>query len=572
MKSGAASKETIAAALADGSFIASIANLTFEAAEAAGVIAAEIHDAGTADIISTAEGLVWPALDRSHAVRLTFMLRGFIGATAQTASRLIPFAHSMISKSPEHSSYGYEQAIGRWLEGDVARCVATMDILRSNSESPFLALLLDKWRPKDPSAALRAALGFSLDIRPSTARTAIIALGGYAAAPKDVRSKAVEALVIRLADDRPEIRHAAIFAAARHLSEGDQPPSLVASLEALACDPDPGDRDQLITCFVQNRYPYPDPLRRRTFELMKDVTANSRQALGLVDAALSETGLAKDRQLVADTIAAIVGNQNSDVELKHFQSSLYRIRESGSEMTFWFATEWLLHGGIAIRDQVHDLFEPLDQNIVDVRIETFALDLDEVFFIARKIFGFMLVAHGPAVSLLCACLKALSDRNRKNLETGIVSFWLMNYPSDIDLFEKAATISKDRRLTASVGRIRKQHVAREATYEALPRNPALQPSTSERRIQAEIEFDERTRIDRSSAEGSIFGSLFQKSTILHGRSSVFYIEDPSNGERVRQVTPLASFEISTPIARMGVLQPGIFDRLVRSFRVEELPS
>ncbi|WP_184412771.1 HEAT repeat domain-containing protein [Allorhizobium taibaishanense] len=572
MASDLPSRETFAVALADGGLVAMVAGVSLEAAEAAGVLAAESHDAGAVDIISLAEALDWSTLDRSHAVRLTFMLRGFIGATAEMASRLIPFTHSLISKSTEHSSYGYEQAIGRWLEGDVARCLATMEALRSKSDSPFLALLLDKWRQKDPSAALGAALGFSVDKAPTAVRAAVIALGGYAGAADDIREQAVDALVARLADENSEVRHAAIFGAARCLADGDQSPSLVASLEALASDPAPDDRDQLITCFVQNRYSYPDPLRQRTFELMKDVTSKSTQVLGLVDAALSEVDILKDRQMVADTISAIVGNASADVDLKNFQSTLYRIQESGDENLGWFAIEWLLHGGIAIRDQVHDLFEPLDRTIYDVDLKPFNLTEEGIFFLARKIFGFLLVAHGPAASLLCACLQSLNGRPQKELEIGIVSFWLMNYPGDIELYQKLGAKSKVRSLKKSVGRVRKAHEAREAKYAALPSNPALQPSTSERRVQAEIEFEQRTKINRSAEEGSIFGNLFHKSTILHGRSSIFYMEDPSGGEPIRQVTPLASFEVSTPIARMGVLQPVVFDRMVRSFRLEELVS
>ncbi|MGV1917719.1 hypothetical protein [Rhizobium sp. 22-785-1] len=572
MASNPHSEENFATALANDGLVAMVAGMNFEAAEAAGVLAAEIHDARAIDIISLAEALDWSNFDRSHAVRLTFMLSGFIGATAEIASRLIPFTHSLILKSPAHSSYGYEQAIGRWLEGDVARCVATMEVLRSKSDSPFLAMLLDRWRQKDPSAALCAALEFSVDKAPTAVRAAVIALGGYAGAPYDIREQAVEELVARLADENCAIRHAAIFGAARHLAEGDHPPSLIGSLEALARDPDPEDRDQLITCFVQNRYPYPDPLRQRTFELMKNVTSQNPHVLGLVDAALSEADLVKDRQVVADTISAIVCNASADVDLKNFQSTLYRIKELGDEKLGWFAIEWLLHGGIAIRDQVHDLFEPLDRKIYDVDLEPFNLTEESIFFLARKIFGFLLVAHGPAASLLCACLQSLSGRPQKDLEVGIVSFWLMNYPGDIELFQKLAAKSKVRSLKSSVGRLRKAHEAREAKYAALPSNPALQPSTSERRVQAEIEFEQRTKINRSAEEGSIFGNLFHKSTILHGRSSIFYIEDPSGGEPVRQVTPLASFKVSTPVARMGVLQPVVFDRMVRSFRIEELVS
>ncbi|WP_284778352.1 hypothetical protein [Agrobacterium sp. lyk4-40-TYG-31] len=572
MTSDPFSRETFSAAIADGGLVALVAGMSFEAAEAAGVLAAESHDARAIDIISLAEALEWLVLDRSHAVRLAFMLRGFIGATAETASRLIPFTHSLISMSSEHSSYGYEQAIGRWLEGDVARCVATMQVLRSKSDSPFVALLLDKWRQKDPSAALGAALEFSVDKAPTAVRAAVIALGGYAGATCDIREQAVEELVARLADENSAIRHAAIFGAARHLAEGNLPLSLIASLEALAHDPGPDDRDQLITCFVQNRYPYPEPLRQRTFELMKNVTSQNPRVLGLVDAALSEADLLTDRQMVADTISAIVGNASADVDLENFQSTIYKIQASGDENLGWFATEWLLHGGIAIRDQVHDLFDPLDRKIYDFNLKPFGLTEEGIFFLARKIFGFLLVAHGPAASLLCACLQSLSGKPQKDLEIGIVSFWLMNYPGDIELYQKLAAKSKVRSLKSSIGRVRKSHEAREAKYAALPSNPALQPSTSERRVQAEIDFEQRTKINRSAEERSIFSNLFHKSTILHGRSSIFYMEDLSGGEPIRQVTPLASYEVSTPIARMGVLQPVVFDRMVRLFRVEELVS
>lgn len=571
MDSDQLSEESVRASLANGSFLQFVSELTIEQSREVGPVVAQASDTGDHDVIADLEALPWADVDRRVQILLGYVVQGFISATSEPARRVIPFAELMMTRAADFGAYGLQQAVGRWLDGGEGRCKDSYDILNLRSESTLLGLVLERWRVHAPANAIQAVLDLNVRHKGQHSNVATMALGGYGKTPDDVRARAIDALVAKLAGPDQAARTNAVYPAARFISEGAGSPELVDALEAIAKDPLPDDRDQLITAFVQNRYSYPDRLRARTFELMKEASTRNPAVLGLVDSALYDLDVQNERRLIADIVAAIVDREENPASLGSFQSTVYKIREAGSGTRGWFFAQWLLCGEYRLRFDVHSLFEPLDRSLYEFSIADFNLSDQEILFLARKIFGFMFFSHGPAVSLLYACLAALRGQSQRELEAGIFSFWLANFPGDMDLFDELVRLYPHSGMKASVARIRKRHRAREAEIIALPANPALQPSTSERRVQAELTFEQQAEIHRAAEKGSIFASMMHKSTIMYGRSSVSYMHGPDGSEPIRQVLPLAKYEISTPIPRMDVLQPALVDYMLRMFRMEEHP-
>lgn len=571
MDSDQLSKEAVSAVLANGSFLQFVSELTFEQSREVGSVVAQVSDTGHHDVIADLGKLVWADLDRRVQILLGYVVQGFISATGESAPRVIPFAELMMTRAVDFGAYGLQQAVDRWLEGGEGRCKDAYGILNLRSESTLLGLVLEKWRVHAPANAIQAVLDLNVSRSGQHSKVATMALGGYGNTPDDVRARAIDALVSKLSGSDQAARTNAIYPAARFISEGIGSPELVDALETIAKDPLPDDRDQLITSFVQNRYSYPDRLRTWTFELMKEASTENPAVLGLVDSALYDLDIQKERRLIADIVAAIVDREVKPASLVSFQSTVYKIREAGSGIRGWFLAHWLLCGEYQLRFEVHSLFEPLDRSVYEFSIADFKLSDQEILFLGRKIFGFMFFSNGPAVSLLYACLAALHGQTQRELEVGIFSFWLANFPGDMGLFDELVRLYPHSGMKASVARIRKLHRIREAEITALPANPALQPSTSERRVQAELTFEQQAEIHRSAEKGSIFASMMHKSTILYGRSSVSYMHGPDGSEPIRQVLPLAKYEMSTPIPRMDVLQPVLVDSMLRMFRMEEHP-
>ncbi|TAZ68262.1 hypothetical protein [Rhizobium ruizarguesonis] len=356
MDSDQLSEEAVRASLANGSFLQFVSELTVEQSREVGSVVAQASDTGEHDVIADLEGLAWADLDRRVQILLGYVVQGFISATGESAPRVIPFAELMMTRAADFGAYGLQQAVGRWLDGGEGRCKDSYDILNLRSESTLLALVLEKWRVHAPANAIQAVLDLNDSRNGQHSNVATMALGGYGDTPDDVRARAIDALVAKLAGSDQGARTNAVYPAARFISEGAGSPELAEALEAIATDPLPDDRDQLITAFVQNRYSYPDRLRARTFELMKDASTENPAVLGLVDSALYDLDVQKDRRLIADIVAAIVDREENAASLGRFQSTIYKIREAGSGIRGWFFAQWLLCGEYRLRFDVHSCF------------------------------------------------------------------------------------------------------------------------------------------------------------------------------------------------------------------------
>jgi hypothetical protein len=231
-----------------------------------------------------------------------------------------------------------------------------------------------------------------------------------------------------------------------------------------------------------------------------------------------------------------------------------------------------LDGDPHVCSEIHSLFPPLDQSIYDFDLGPFSLRDDEALYLSRKVFGYMSYMHGPAVSLLSACLRRLQGTGRPALEEAIIDFWLRNYPNDLALFDQILVDHPWDGLGASIGRMRECVEAYQGALEELPRNRALEPSSSERRVQADIRADRQREITKVSHKNSIFASLMTVSTILYGRASITYTYAGPDEKPVRRAVPFTSHSIKTANPQMDVLHPARLNYLVWNFRSERRPS
>jgi hypothetical protein len=564
-------KTELQVAILEDSLQTKISNLNFDTLSETGTLLADLHNEGSQDIIAYFETLAWDKLSDRDRRRAARVLEAFAASVQDSSERITPFFHAMHCRASKvHVDNGFQA----WIAANRSQISEVATLIKDREQdSPFLGSLLYAWREVAPVDALNAAIVFSQDKRPAIKRQAIFALGVFKYADDKEAALAEKRLADLLSSDSVEEQCTAISAIARMIEKQDKKSArLVAELEKAADQPNAEIRHQLIAGLIHHRDVYPPPLRDKVFSLMKTVQSDCGETLNLIDLALYNMDIDTDRDTVFETLTAILSQKTGAPSLKTFDSLVHKIETTAHEVIGWYATHWLLDGQYEICNQLNSLFPPLDKSVYNFRLDAFGLSDAEVIYLAHKIYVYLMFSHGPAISLLCACLMSLKLKERKLLEEDIASFWLHNYPSDLNLFDAACKAHPCKGLKASIERMRRQVDAYEKPLRSLPSNPALLPSTMDRRIQAEIAHERSKEISRIAGESSPLASLFHKSTLLYGRSSVTYIYPSGSDEPVRQVIPLQSYQTSSELPRMDILYPARLNYLFYRFRRESWPE
>ena len=567
-------KKAIAEAATNGALITFIAELDFERLADTGLLLAELHNEGAYDAVEFFDSVGWQALSSRERMRVATVLETCVGDVKDNTQKLFSFFHRAVAAIEQRNAYHLENAFQTWAAKNSAAHAGISALLStSEKESPFLSSLLHAWRNSEPAEALSAALSFSSDARLGIKRDAILALGVFKYVDLDEAAPAIARLSALLQSAPGEERLAAIAASARLLGESDAPiGELVNRLEDLAEAPDADTRHALIAAHVHNKSAYPESLRQRIFQLMMTVTAERPDTLDRVDFALSRMDLDTDRETIFEIITAVLSHETSAPALPDFDSLTHRLETADHGVLCWYVTRWLLDGEYGICSQLGALFPPLSRAPYNFDLSGFDLTPQEVFYLARKAYAYLMFAHGAAVSLLSACLLALKLAHRKRLEADMNGFWLQNFPADIEIFDDVVKAAPRKGLKASVTRLRNMRNAYNAPLNDLPPNPALRPSTMERRVQAEFARERSREVGRMAKERSILSAIATTSTLLYGRTSVAYIYPGDGTEPIRQVIPMQSYETSTPIPRMDVLYPSRLNYFLHQFRKEKRPS
>ncbi|NRP89050.1 hypothetical protein GFPCMMHI_04975 [Ensifer adhaerens] len=575
MEQGSTPTESdVLAAIQGGNLLALMDKVKFADLHAIGANIAKIHNEGGLDAIAFFDDFDWSgvAARRDHT-RLSYILRGLVSAIDDETVRIVEFLHRVFLALGQNSAYELRQAFEDWLSADTERAPVSVQIILSlDGDSPFVGPALVVWRRNASTDALQETLNICKDVRSEIRRQAIYALSGFASAEEELQEAAATELATIITGNSGDDKLAALSSAASMISEmSEAPPDLVSALEKACEDPSPAVRHQIIAGWAFRQKKFPIGLRNLIVDLMRTVTTEFQDTLDLVDTAISNMDVAQERAEVFSLISAILAQPANPPPLQALDSTIYKIRSSSHADLGWFTTSWLLAGDFEICLQVHNLYQPLDQQIYDFDIADFDLRPIDVAYLTRKIFGFLLFCHGPAVSLLYACLSAVDVNERQTLEREIAFFWLRNFPDDLKLFDAALAAHPRTGMKASIKRLHDLSSAYEDELKKLPRNPALRPSPLERQVQAEIARDQHADIMKSAKRNSILASMFRESVLLYGRTSISYIYN-GQGQPVRQVIPLKSFETSAALPRMDGLYPARFSYIVQHFRNERRPN
>ena len=564
----------LTAAIDDGALQNGIAEIDFDQLQSAGSIVADLHNQSAIDAVAFFLTLPWRDLSISDQMRNATVLETCLGNLKEKAECIYSFVHAVAGKFHEYNVYELQNGFQNWASANGDQLPALADLISAGSDdSPVLTPLVHAWWKDAPEDALSAAIKFCDDSRQQIRQDAVCALGAFKYDDAESAAPAIPKLSTLLDSQIDEARLAAIAASARLLDQLEDPvDELTAKLEALCKDPDPNTRHALIAAYGYNKTAYPEHLQHAVFTLMKSVTTDCPDTLDRINSALYNMDTDKDRETVFDILSALLTQEHNAPSLETFGSLTRKIETSDHSLLGWYVTRWLLDGDFRICRQLSELFPPLNRAPYIFDLSAFNLLPAELFYLARKIYVYLMFNNGAGVSLLVACLMALKLDHRKQLEADIASFWLRNFPGDIEIFEAAIQANPRSGLKASVSRLSADIDAYEKPLQALPKNPALRTSTMESRIQAVLARDRDRDVGCMAMKKSVLGDLIHTSHLLYGCTSVAYVYRGDGEEPIRQVMPTQSFQVSAPLPKMDVLFPTRLNYLLYRFRCEKRPT
>lgn len=551
-----------------------IANIEFQKLEEVGAYLAELHNEGEIDCITLLKIQDWGDKTRRDRARWNQVLRNGLGDINGNTDQIIECIYKILDGASVGNTYYPTSAFERWVNQNPNEIIGTLEIIESgNRDSELLSTALFALASLSPSDALSQAIKFSHDHRDGMRGQAISLIG--ATEPKliiqstDARDRLIA--LSQSANSQDEV--GAIRAIIRLSHTHTKPiPEFVKTLDETLVNPSNTMRHELIVGLSRHTDAFTQAQITKIIELIAAVDTDSADTLQQIDYWLHDTDMEAQKEELFTLLTAILGQQQKAPGFDHFTMFTDKLMQSNHELIAWYLTKWLLDGQFQICNKLGSVFPPLDQGIYHFTIESFDLSEDEIFYLSRKIFVYLMFCHGAAVSLLIACLSYLSVDQRKRLEIDIAEFWFRNFPSDLKLFKQHYETYKPHGLKASINRMQNLDNAYRAPLQELKMNPALRPSTLERRVQGEIAYQQQKEIRKEADKQSVLADLFHKSTLLYGRSSVTYFYPGNDEEPVRREMPLQTFETSSPLPRMDVLFPAHLNFLLFQFRRESRPA
>lgn len=564
--------EELLAAVLDGSLPERLETGEPDVGEHVGKALARLDGAGRVDASTYLLGLEWAEMPFRRKRVMRDALEAFAGEVEGPGPRVLDFFDSAKRLEGVGSDHALDMAFEAWCQAHPSNVPVMLELakVRDVDSSYLHALLLRQWHMA-PQDALVSAIAWSRDARRDMRSQAIFVLGRFDyPTPADAEPAIVRFLELLPSSDLPDVRAAIMGACSLLLGRHGTEPRLLAALTSDDICQDAERRRCLLGRLMGHGQSQSAWLEKVVTGLVRRLSVLEENDVGLINRWLYDVDLDGSRETVLAVLSEIADNSEDGWTFRPLHAFSHRASQASPSLLEWYVTQWLLDGTRWVRDTLHELFSPLDEDIYPFSLSSIPLTEAETHFLARKVFAYLTYSHGPAVSLLSALIEQLKPSKRKALEAEIAELWLRNFPADIELFDAVARLRPKNGLTASVRRMREAVNAYLDPIKRLPANPALRPSAMERRFQTEIEHERSREIRDQADRHSIFGQLIKTSVLLHGRSSVSYIES-SDGDPVRQVVPFQQIEHSVAIPVMDVIAPTKLLRLWHSFRNEPRP-
>lgn len=569
--------EAILTSASTESLLSMIASVSYEDTDQLADVLAELHNDGRLDVLQVFRSDELPAADPTffrlqRAFCLTLpQIRCSVAEAATTCKGLFERGGDDLAAGLVYD------ALHEWLQLGHHRVEEGLALVRQDldNQTGITRHVLVAGAAHDPERYAEEALDLSRQRQSHIRKDALAALGRMA---PDDGDGILDRITERLDEviESPDSEHDAAIAIRAALQLFDRfDERLVRVVEPLlvkACnDPAPVMRHAIAAGLLSGHDRYSEAMIDASFSAIQRADKDAPATIQLIDSILGKWDLNGDRHRVFRLLRHLLSNRDGAIDLEALDSFRHKLTNGPGDLLGWYVVSLLLTGDTRLSLAAHGLLPQKEAPAgLDIDLEEFALDSAWVPFLAQKILGYCLVKRAGASALLLSCLRAASNENQADLETLVLSYFLINYPGEIERFE--ASVSPNDPAEESVQRLS----ASLARYlEGLHRHgfcAAFQPSARELLLQGQRQADLARTIWEEAKKRSVMYQLVSTSVLLYGTGSVYYVHADKHSDPQRKEMSLANYRQEIDIPRLEVLDPVGLQHAIVRFRLEAPPK
>ncbi|MCY4128784.1 MAG: hypothetical protein OXG15_06020 [Gammaproteobacteria bacterium] len=570
-------REKLISACAQGCLLKEIADIGYSDQDDSAKILAELHNEGDLHLLTVFADDQLRELS-NHA--FFCIQQVFVKALPYVRCKCveaITLCLSFYNRSREDlSSFTVSSALQKWFVKNIESVDEGLAIALTYDAAAFeitrCALLSGS--TFDPDQFVRKAIKISRGPNENVCRAAISVLGRLAPAEKPLDRDVLERLQEAIQDSTVAANQIAAFTAVLDLLER-LPDVDVTELQRLviASCVDSGEALRLAIAEGLRDRPrlFIGTMIDVAFEVIGKTDRYDETTISVIDSILYQWHIEDDQKRVLALLSNLLGRAEDSVEVRSLSNFRHKLANSAGPILGWYVVSLLLTGNDRLSVAASE-FLPFqeDREGLDIDLGSFGLTPPWIRFLVQKILGYCILKKEGAASLLLSCLRTLASDDTSDVEKLIVDFFLVNYPSAIEIFE--SKITRDDVAVDSVKRLR---AGLDDYITGLSRHgvcAAFKPSERDRSLQRYRQLDLWRGVHDVAKKRSVLSSMVHQIPMLYGTSLVSHVYSSSADKPERKEVKLLTVEYKAEFPRLEVMDPVGFLYRQYQFKIERPPS
>jgi hypothetical protein len=306
------------------------------------------------------------------------------------------------------------------------------------------------------------------------------------------------------------------------------------------------------------------PSAAQTLDALKATDPAMGGILHMLDLALKTMLKGSHADLALDFVTDVLAVNDGSFSLEQLKSLAHDLATGDRDRLFRLIVRWLLSGNSDLGRSLSDLFTPGERGVpFDATTAGMGLTSTEHVFLSYKALAWLFTNEVVAASIMVAALRGCDKAATATIGELVFDPLLTNYGG------KAADYLRTiKRRDAAYGPVRKALKAGDAFIKALEiKEPIkeLRPSEYQRSVERMHVQEMMRKAHKDAEKHSVLLNLVHRSTLLYGRKSITFVQDPGNKRRAITMD-LHSFGTSFELPRSEIIDPVGLSVMLLTFR------
>lgn len=571
-------RERILTEASTGALLGTIAGAPYDHAEQWADRLATLHNERSLDLIAAFASDNITCLDNQTFFRIQRVFCLALPKISCSVAEAVTISRVFFERAePDLAAGAAYAALRDWLQLQPHRSDEALTIIQKDLDGDIGIVhhVLLAGAKHDLQKYVEEALHLSHQSQPHIRHRALFALGRMDLEHHNaILRRVLERLtqVFRSPDTDQDAAHAMEAALTLHLRTGGRFAHVLESvLVEASANPSPIMRHTIAAAFRFGREEYTEVMIDAILSILRHADRDAPDTIDRIDLTLSRWDLDDDRKRVLRFLSSLLTHTDAAIgidALPEFRASLIN---GSRHLLPWYVVSFLLTGHPRLCRAAYDLLPDNGAPArLDIDLETFALDSPWIPFLARKIIGYCLTKIQSASALLLSCLRAACPDNRDELESLVLSSFLLNYPTAIEYLE--AAVSPADPAAMSVTRLSSSLDAYLVGLKRAGVCTAFQPPERQQQFQARQQADLVRKIWKEAKKRATLLQFTTQSIVLYGAGSIYYQHAHADSSPTRKEMSFASHRQTIDLPRLQVIDPVGLQNVIVSFQMEAPPQ